>query len=107
MNGWVSSNLQKSHVSLNREDCSLLQGRSCDAAALLQTAAAYRWDLKTEMEPSFLQMEEAGQRAGGIGVLFGFFVRKIDGPGLPGVLIIYQGQLFPRKGRLWQEGSDG
>mmetsp|Transcript_64940 Transcript_64940/g.155049 ORF Transcript_64940/g.155049 Transcript_64940/m.155049 type:complete len:414 (-) Transcript_64940:51-1292(-) len=43
---------------LESEDCSLLQGRSCDAAALLQTAAAYRWDLKTEMEPSFLQMEE-------------------------------------------------
>ena len=35
-----------------------------------------------------------------IGVLFGCFARKIDGPGLPGGLIIYQGHLFPVKGHL-------
>ena len=34
----------------------------------------------------------------GIGVLLGCFGRKIDGPGLPGGLIIYQGHLFPLKG---------
>ena len=32
-------------------------------------------------------------------------VGKIDGPGLPGGLIIYQGHLFPRKGRLCQLGN--
>ena len=32
-----------------------------------------------------------------IGVLFGCFGRKIDGPGLPGSLIIYQGRRFPLK----------
>ena len=33
-----------------------------------------------------------------IGVLFGCFGRKVDGPGLPGGLIIYQGHLFaPQK----------
>ena len=31
---------------------------------------------------------------GTIGVLFGCFGGKIDGPGLPGGLIIYQGYLF-------------
>ena len=36
----------------------------------------------------------------GIGVLFGCVGRKIDGPGLPGGLIIYQGHLFILKGRL-------
>ena len=36
-----------------------------------------------------------------IGVLFGCVGRKIDGPGLPGALIIYQGHLFPLKGHLW------
>ena len=36
-----------------------------------------------------------------IGVLFGCFGRKIDGTGLPGGLIIYQGHLFPPKGHLW------
>ena len=36
-----------------------------------------------------------------IGVLFGCFGRYIDGPGLPGGLIIYQGHLFPLKGHLW------
>ena len=30
-------------------------------------------------------------------VLFGCFDRKIDGPGLPGGLVIYQGHLFPPK----------
>ena len=35
-----------------------------------------------------------------IGVLFGCFARKIDGPGLPGGVIIYQGHLFPLKGHL-------
>ena len=35
-----------------------------------------------------------------IGVLFGCFARKIDGPGLPGGLIIYQGHLLPLKGHL-------
>ena len=35
-----------------------------------------------------------------IGVLFGGFGRQIDGPGLPGGLIIYQGPLFPLKGHL-------
>ena len=35
-----------------------------------------------------------------IGVLFGCFGGKIDGPGLPGGLIIYQGHLFPLKGHL-------
>ena len=35
-----------------------------------------------------------------VGVLFGCFGRKIDGPGLPGGLIVYQGHLFPLKGRL-------
>ena len=35
-----------------------------------------------------------------IGVLFGCFGRKIDGPGLSGSLIIYQGHLFPLKGHL-------
>ena len=35
-----------------------------------------------------------------IGVLFGCFGRKIDGPGLPGGLIIYQGHLFALKGHL-------
>ena len=36
------------------------------------------------------------------GILFGFCGRTIDGPGLPGGLIIYQGHLlyFPEKGRL-------
>ena len=41
-----------------------------------------------------------------IGVLFGCFARKIDiidGPGLPGGLIIYQGHLFPLKGHLCSE----
>ena len=38
--------------------------------------------------------------AGTIGVLFGCVARKIDGPGLPGGLIIYQGHLFPLKGHL-------
>ena len=32
-----------------------------------------------------------------IGVLFGCFARKRDGPGLPGDLIIYRGHLFPLK----------
>ena len=36
----------------------------------------------------------------GIGVLFGCFGGKIDGPGLPGGLIIYQGHLFALKGHL-------
>ena len=36
-----------------------------------------------------------------IGVLFGCFGGKIDGPCLPGGLIIYQGHLFPLKGHLW------
>ena len=40
-------------------------------------------------------------RVWSIGGLFGCFGRKIDGPGLPGGLIIYQGHLFPLKGRLW------
>ena len=36
-----------------------------------------------------------------IGVLFGCFGRKMMAiPGLPGGLIIYQGHLFPLKGRL-------
>ena len=39
---------------------------------------------------------------GPIGVLFGCFGRKIDGPGLPGGLIIYQGHLFPLKGHPCQ-----
>ena len=30
-------------------------------------------------------------------------VKKIDGPGLPGGLIIYQGHLFPLKGHLCRE----
>ena len=30
--------------------------------------------------------------------LFGCFGRKVDGPGLPGGLIIYHGHLFPLKG---------
>ena len=37
-----------------------------------------------------------------IGVLFGCFARKIDGPCLPGGLIIDQGHLFPPKGHLCQ-----
>ena len=37
-----------------------------------------------------------------IGVLFSCFGRTIDGPGLPGGLIIHQGHLFPLKGHLWQ-----
>ena len=40
-----------------------------------------------------------------IGVLFGCFGRTIDGPGLPGGLIIYQGHLFPLKGHLRGCGS--
>ena len=40
-----------------------------------------------------------------IGVLVGCFGRKIDGPGLPGGLIIYQGHLFPLKGHLWKGPS--
>ena len=32
-----------------------------------------------------------------IGVPFGCFGRKVDGPGLPGGLIIYQGHLFNPK----------
>ena len=35
-----------------------------------------------------------------IGVLFGCFAGRIDGPGLPGGSIIYQGPRFPLKGRL-------
>ena len=35
-----------------------------------------------------------------IGVHFGCFGRKIDGPGLPGGVIIYQSHLFPPKGYL-------
>ena len=38
-----------------------------------------------------------------IGVLCGCFARRIDGPGLPGGLIIYQGHLFPPKGHLCPE----
>ena len=34
-----------------------------------------------------------------LGVLFGCFGRKMDGPGLLGGLIIHQGHLFPLKGR--------
>ena len=34
------------------------------------------------------------------GVLFGCFGRKIDGPGVAGGLIIYQGHLFPLKGHM-------
>ena len=34
---------------------------------------------------------------GYIDVLFACFGRKIDGPGSPGGLIIYQGHLFPLK----------
>ena len=33
----------------------------------------------------------------GIGNMFGCFARKIDDPGLPGGLIIYQGHLFPKR----------
>ena len=47
------------------------------------------------------QQGKAG-KATGLGVLFGCFGRKIDGPALPGGLIIYQGHLFPLKGHLWQ-----
>ena len=36
-----------------------------------------------------------------IGVLFGCFGGKINGPDLPGGLIIYQGHLFALKGHLW------
>ena len=39
-----------------------------------------------------------------IGVLSGCFGRKIDGPGFPGGLIIYQGHLFHLKGHLWTAG---
>ena len=35
-----------------------------------------------------------------IGVLFGCFGGAIDGPGLPGGFIIYQGHLFALKGHL-------
>ena len=35
-----------------------------------------------------------------MGVLFGCFARKIDGPRLPGGLIIYKGHLCPLKGHL-------
>ena len=35
-----------------------------------------------------------------IGVLVGCFGRKVDEPGLPGGLIIYQGHLLPPKGHL-------
>ena len=38
---------------------------------------------------------------GTIGVLFGCFARQIDGPGVLGGFIIYQGHLFPLKGHLW------
>ena len=38
-----------------------------------------------------------------ISVLFGCFTRKIDGTGLPGGLIIYQGHSFPLKGHLWSQ----
>ena len=41
------------------------------------------------------------------GVLFGCFGRKVDGPGLPGGLIIYQGHLLPLKGHLWLDGEVG
>ena len=38
----------------------------------------------------------------GIGVLFGCFGRNIGGPGLPGALIIYQGNpSISLKGHLW------
>ena len=40
-----------------------------------------------------------------IGVLFGCFGRKIDGPGLPAGLIIYQGHLFAPKGHLCKQAS--
>ena len=36
-----------------------------------------------------------------IGILFWLFGRRIDGPGLSGSLIIYQGHPFPLKGHLW------
>ena len=37
---------------------------------------------------------------------FGCFGRKIDGPGLPVGLIIYQGHLFPRKDAYGRHGFD-
>ena len=58
----------------------------------------------TASELKAKNLEELGKkiRAGSIGVLFGCLARKLDGPGLPGGLIIYQGHLFPLKGHLWQ-----
>ena len=41
-----------------------------------------------------------GLEAFPIGVFFGCFARKIDGPGLPRGSIIYQGHLCPLKGHL-------
>ena len=38
-----------------------------------------------------------GGRGGCIGVLFGWFAYKIEGPGLDGVYSIYQGHLFFQK----------
>ena len=43
----------------------------------------------------FYPLKDLRQR--NIGVLFGCFGRRIDGTGLPGGLIIYQGHLFPQK----------
>ena len=53
---------------------------------------------RTEDQPS---LASAVSTVTTIGVLFGCLGRKIDGPGLPGILISYQGHVFPRKGHLW------
>ena len=57
-------------------------------------------------KPGFQNPQTAKRTIRSIGVLFGCFVRKIDGfPGLPGGFIIYQGHLFPLKGHLWSGAS--
>ena len=55
-------------------------------------------------ELSKASVSSGGCVARSMGVLFGCFARKIDGPGLPGDLIIYQGHLFPLTGHLWLGG---
>ena len=76
--------------------CSVQQGKSFDCGS-------FGSESKKDTQNGTLargNMHNTRVSAGGIGVLFGCFGGKIDGPGLPGGFIIYQASICPKRTRV-------